>query len=145
MLPAGFKLSNRLLGAPLGYDPNDKDNPGEILALPVWTDGTVCVSLWKASWRERLSMLLFGKVWMQVWYGGSQPPIALTVTRNYLHVTDESTGRKLTRWELFKLWRADRKDCKEAHRAEQRKKRNRDKRAKYVKAAWLRHKERRKE
>lgn len=84
MLPRSFKHSNRLLGAPKGYDPNDKDNPGEILALPVWTDGAVCVSCWQATWRERFSMLFFGRVWVHVWYGGSQPPIALTGTRVYL-------------------------------------------------------------
>jgi hypothetical protein len=45
--------------------------------LPVATDGQVCLSLWKAGWRERLSILFFGRVWLWVYSGKTQPPVAL--------------------------------------------------------------------
>jgi hypothetical protein len=45
--------------------------------LPVFSDGNVCISCWKPSLRERLSILLFGKVWVWVHSGRTQPPIAL--------------------------------------------------------------------
>jgi hypothetical protein len=47
--------------------------------LPVYKDpdGTFCVSCWKPTLRERLSILVFGKVWVWVHSGKTQPPIAL--------------------------------------------------------------------
>jgi hypothetical protein len=45
--------------------------------LGVYSDGNFCLSCWKASIRERLSILLFGKVWVFVHSGKTQPPIAL--------------------------------------------------------------------
>lgn len=45
--------------------------------LPIYRDGTVCVSCWRPTWRERFSILFFGRIWVHVWSGLSQPPIAL--------------------------------------------------------------------
>ena len=41
----------------------------------------VVISCWRMSWRERLSALLSGRVWLSVWSGVTQPPVALTVKR----------------------------------------------------------------
>src|SRR5262245_20592807 len=87
MTPSSFKYANRLLGASPGHNP-DESPVGEIMALPVWTNGEQCVSLWKATWRERISLLLFGKLWISVWMGASQPPICPTITRTYLKETE---------------------------------------------------------
>lgn len=83
MLPASFKLSNRLLGAPLGHVP-EESSVGEIMALPIWTDGEQSISRWRPTLRERVSILLFGNVWVTVWFGGNQPPIAVTGVRTML-------------------------------------------------------------
>ena len=55
--------------------------PGECSALPVHRTGTRCISLWRASWRERLSLLVFGRVWLSVRSGDTQPPVALQAQR----------------------------------------------------------------
>lgn len=47
--------------------------------LPVFRDGTHCISCWRPSWRERLALLLGRPVWLWVWMGNTQPPVALTV------------------------------------------------------------------
>jgi len=50
-------------------------------ALPVWTDDKQCISLWRMTWRERLSALFFGKVWLSVHSGQTQPPVWLMAAR----------------------------------------------------------------
>jgi hypothetical protein len=37
--------------------------------LYVHTDGNQCISLWTCSWKERLSILLFGNVWLYTYSG----------------------------------------------------------------------------
>jgi len=49
--------------------------------LPVYTDGQQCISLWKMTWRERVSALFFGRMWLIVHSGQTQPPVALMATR----------------------------------------------------------------
>jgi len=49
--------------------------------LPVYCDGEQCISLWRLSWRERISAFAFGRVWLQVFSGKSQPPVALTASK----------------------------------------------------------------
>ena len=44
-------------------------------------DGKQCLSCWRMSLRERLSALLFGRVWIWVWSGNTQPPIYLEAAR----------------------------------------------------------------
>lgn len=73
MTPTKFPESNMVLTAPKGMD-----NCG---ALPVHTDGEMCVSLWTASWRERLGLLLHGRLWVFVWSGRTQPPIGLSIDK----------------------------------------------------------------
>ena len=53
----------------------------EIKDLPAYTDGQFCVSYWQMSLRERLSALLFGRVWLSVFSGNTQPPVSLSVQR----------------------------------------------------------------
>ena len=50
--------------------------------LPIWNDGNICVSCWRPSWRERLSIMIFGRVWLHVHSGVTQPPVAVVGARS---------------------------------------------------------------
>lgn len=80
MEPVGFPESNKSLGAPAGME-------DAVLPLPVWSDGQQCISLWRPSLRERLSILLFGRVWLSVLMGSTQPPVSLAGRRKQFDVT----------------------------------------------------------
>jgi hypothetical protein len=54
----------------------------DMISLPVWTDDNICVSRWQMSWKERIQVLLFGKIWVYVASGSNQPPISLSTERN---------------------------------------------------------------
>jgi hypothetical protein len=69
--PRTFKQANKDLLKPQGWTDE------ECGSLPVFTDGKVCISLWQMTWRERIKALLFGKVWLFVHSGQTQPPVAL--------------------------------------------------------------------
>lgn len=75
MKPVTFPDANKNLLKP----PSMTDN--ECGSLDVYTDGKQCISCWQMSWRERLSALLFGKAWLYVHSGSTQPPVALVITR----------------------------------------------------------------
>ena len=69
--PFKFPEANRNLVKPA----NMTDE--ECHSLWVYTDGVDCISCWKLSWRERLNVLLHGKIWLDVLSGLTQPPVAL--------------------------------------------------------------------
>lgn len=71
MKPIEFKEQTKVLSRPASM--TDR----ECAFLPVYTDGKICLSCWKMSLWERLKALIFGKVWVWVHSGGTQPPIAL--------------------------------------------------------------------
>lgn len=85
MKPANFPEANRNLTKPQGM--TDK----ECGTLPVYSNGTVCVSLWKPTLRERLSLLLFGNLWLFVHSGHTQPPVALDIKKQ-MFVTQDKGG-----------------------------------------------------
>ncbi len=76
MKPIDFEQANKTLSKPEGITDE------ECGSLPVYSNGQQCVSCWRPSWRERLSILFFGKVWLWVWSGRSQPPVALEGKRS---------------------------------------------------------------
>lgn len=81
MKPIPFRHANRLLqwsGA------SYSENVTGVDPLPIWTDGEQCVSCWRMSWRERLSALIFGRVWLALLSGETQPPVWLGAQRTYL-------------------------------------------------------------
>jgi len=49
----------------------------ECSSLWVWSDGEQCISCWKLSFAQRIKALLFGKVWLCVLSGKTQPPVWL--------------------------------------------------------------------
>ena len=81
MEPTTFKYANKVL-QPSGQEYSA--NVTEIVPLPIWTDGEQCVSCWKMSLRERLSALLFGRAWLALLSGETQPPAAVQVGKTYL-------------------------------------------------------------
>ena len=90
MKPTNFRYANRQLGAPNGFlERCDGRSPLELHVkgidpLPVWTDGEQCVSCWRMSLRERFAALLFGRVWLAVLSGSTQPPVYVEAKRTYL-------------------------------------------------------------
>lgn len=77
MNPLEFKQQLVILTRP------DNMTDEECGPLPIYSDGQLCVSLWQMSWRERLSSLFFGKVWLLVYSGRTQPPVTLLATREF--------------------------------------------------------------
>jgi hypothetical protein len=75
MKPIHFSESNKTLLKP--QDMTDE----ECGSLPVFADEKTCISLWRMSWRERLSALFFGNIWLYVNSGHTQPPVALEAAR----------------------------------------------------------------
>lgn len=71
MEPIQFPQSNKVLARPQGMTDE------ECSPLPVFNDGTQSISCWKMTWRERIAALFFGKVWLFVVYGPTQPPVLL--------------------------------------------------------------------
>ena len=71
MKPINFPESNKTLSKP------ESMTDEECLSLDVYSDGEYCISCWKPTLRERLSILLFGRVWVWVLSGKTQPPITL--------------------------------------------------------------------
>jgi len=76
MKPIRFTQVNSVLAAPPDMTAE------ECGSLPVCTDDLVCWSCWKANWRERLSMLVFGKLWVGVHSGKTQPPITTIIMKD---------------------------------------------------------------
>lgn len=73
MKPIDFEQVNKILQKPASM------TDAECSSLRVFTDGQQCISCWQLSWKERLSAVLFGKVWLSVVSSsGTQPPVAIT-------------------------------------------------------------------
>lgn len=62
---------------PVKFPEANRELTGSHRSLWVYTDGKQCISCWKLSWKQRLKALLFGKVWLSVLSGGTQPPVWL--------------------------------------------------------------------
>ena len=80
MEPIEFSQANKTLSPPKG---EYSENVESIGYLRVWTDGEQCVSLWRPSFKERLSILIFGKVWLSLLSGQTQPPAYIGGEREY--------------------------------------------------------------
>ena len=79
-IPIDFKESNTYLTKP--SDMTDEECGG----LPTYTDGIQCISCWKPTLRERLSLLVFGKLWLWVRSGDTQPPVAIEIRKDNFNV-----------------------------------------------------------
>lgn len=73
MKPIKFKKATKVLQKPSTM------TDAECASLHVWTDGKECVSCWKPTFKERLNVLFFGKIYLGVLTGRStQPPVFVT-------------------------------------------------------------------
>lgn len=75
MKPIKFKQANKNLLKP------DSMTDEECSSLWVHTDGKQCLSCWKLNFKQRISALIFGKVWLCVLSGSTQPPVWLNCTK----------------------------------------------------------------
>lgn len=70
MKPEDFRQSNCNLTAPAGMEKTCG-------VLPVFRDGQHVISCWRLSWRERLKLLVTGRLWLWVVSARTQPPVHL--------------------------------------------------------------------
>jgi len=89
MNPATFEHQTQVLVRPADMT-EDECGP-----LPIYNDGEQCISLWRLSWRERISALIFGKVWLQVLSGETQPPVALTAAKQIFKMDSAQKTERL--------------------------------------------------
>ena len=73
MNPIQFPMADTELQKP----PNMTDEECGPLPICHTTDGS-CVSCWKGTWKERLTFLFTGVVWLGVLSGQTQPPVWVT-------------------------------------------------------------------
>lgn len=85
--PIKFKQANKNL-----QKPNNMTDE-ECKSLWVYTDGQVCISCWKMTLRQRVSALIFGKVWLGVLSGFTQPPVWVDCTKTVFYSTDKSGAK----------------------------------------------------
>jgi hypothetical protein len=83
MKPIKFSRANKTL-TPSKSEGGYSKNVIGIEPLSIWTDGEQCASCWRPSLRERLSILFFGRVWVAVLSGSTQPPIYVDGVKEYL-------------------------------------------------------------
>lgn len=74
MKPIKFIQANKVLQKPATME--------DCEPLPVYSNGDYCLSLWRMSWRERFSALFFGRVWLFVLSGQTQPPVDVQVVKD---------------------------------------------------------------
>jgi len=71
MKPIYFEEATKELKKP------DSMTDEECSSLWTWNDGKQSISCWKMSWKDRIKALLYGKVWIGVHSGPTQPPVWL--------------------------------------------------------------------
>lgn len=76
MKPIRFKQENKRLVTPRGLTDLNYGN------ISAYSDGRQCITLWRPSLRERLSILFFGRIWLSVFSGSTQPLIGVDGKRN---------------------------------------------------------------
>ena len=74
-IPVDFEESNKVLTKPPGMT-DEECGP-----LPVFNDGQQSISCWQLPWRDRLRVLITGKVWLGVLMGVTQPPVYIAARK----------------------------------------------------------------
>lgn len=82
MKPVHFEQMNRILARP----PNMTEE--QCASLPIFTDGTVCVSCWEPTIEELAELARTGRVYLLVHSGYTQPPVRLTTLLPFEPVTE---------------------------------------------------------
>jgi hypothetical protein len=71
MNPIGFPEANKTLTKPASMT-DEECGP-----LEIFSGEGQCISCWRPSLRERLSVLFFGRVWLSIFSGETQPPVVV--------------------------------------------------------------------
>ncbi len=90
MKPIEFPEQNKTLTRP-GEMTDDECGSLHVYAAPEDAPQPVLISCWQASWRERFSILFFGRVWLYVVARKTQPPVSLEAVRT---VFQQGVGQK---------------------------------------------------
>ena len=69
MKPIKFKEANKNLIKP------ESMTDDECGSLWVFNDGRQCISCWNMTFRQRIKALIWGRVWLSVMSGQTQPPV----------------------------------------------------------------------
>ena len=78
MKPTTFNEQTKVLTKPFNM------TDIECGTLPVYSDGNQCISCWGLNFIERVKLLVFGKIWLQVLFNGNQPPVKLTINYPFI-------------------------------------------------------------
>lgn len=64
-------------------NPNQLEIDGQkVGTLPIFSDGDVCISCWNLSFTERLKAIWYGRVWLGIHTGRTQPPVWLSADKS---------------------------------------------------------------
>ena len=88
MEPIKFKEANKNLLKPSSMTDE------ECTSLWVYTEGKECISCWKMSFRQRIMALVYGKVWLSVLSGVTQPPVWLDCKKTVFEKYVEQPTKK---------------------------------------------------
>lgn len=83
-----FKEANKCLRKPPGMTDE------ECGSLWVHCDGRECVSCWTMNWKERLAALFFGRIWLFVMFGETQPPVSVMCCKTVFEEPKEAQDDK---------------------------------------------------
>lgn len=81
--PIKFPEANKNLLKP--HDMTDE----ECSSLWVYSDGEQCISCWKLTFWQRIQALLFGRIWLSVLFGQTQPPVWLDCSKTVFRKNPE--------------------------------------------------------
>jgi hypothetical protein len=82
MKPIKFKEANKNLLKPESMSDKECDS------LWVYNDGKQSISCWKMSFMQRIKVLLWGRVWLCVLSGDTQPPVWIDCNKTVFNPTD---------------------------------------------------------
>ena len=88
MKPIKFEQANKNLLKP------ESMTDEECSSLWVYNDGRECISCWRLTWKERIKALLFGRVWLSVLSGRTQPPVVACKLENEVSNARGFSARK---------------------------------------------------
>lgn len=94
MRPVEFPEANRTIGCQPSARDYGADMEAEVepVRALVTSDGVV-TELWRPTWRERLSILVFGRVWVDLLTGDGRPqPISIRGTRTVFATQGAENG-----------------------------------------------------
>lgn len=87
MKPIKFKEANKKLLKPKNMTDEERGD------LWVYTDGEQCLSCWKMTLKQRISALIYGRVWLSVLSGKSQPPVWIDSTKT-VFITEKNQKKR---------------------------------------------------